>query len=120
MRIHALLIDASYFPNANALQRHCRAELAERCSRHKEILLDNAERGPESDGASQAKVLCEQLPSVDQLTCSWTHGTACAVESLQIQICFYCTVTLLSVFDLQLGYGAVGPPYSLLDAGSRR
>ena len=88
--MHALLIDASHFSNATALRRHCRAGLEQQTlfarplSGHKEILLNIAECGPESDCGPRKKVLCQrktllckQLPLVNRWTCSWTYETAC-------------------------------------------
>jgi hypothetical protein len=73
------LVDASNCPNVNALQRHWHAALeqqtpfAELHSHHKEILMNNAECGPVSDGTSRAKVLChykqllcKQIPVIDE------------------------------------------------------
>ena len=54
-------------------------------SRHKEILLNNAECGPASDSTPYAKVLRQRktrvrkrMVSIGQSTCGWACGTGCA------------------------------------------
>jgi hypothetical protein len=89
------MIDVSHFSKITEFRSHCRAKLEQQTPfaglhfRHKEILLNNAECGPESDDTPQAYVtshqkpfLCKQTPLIDRSTCNWMCGTARASKSV--------------------------------------